>query len=81
MEEEEVEGAGSEVESLADFEEKVAGAEEEEPVGDCDGGGATEDEAASASDAEGKSEEVEGPVGGLDEVVVVVVWFWLLFRE
>lgn len=45
-------------------------------VGDCDGGGAAEDEAVSESDTEGKTKEVEGPVGGLGEV-----WFWLLFRE
>lgn len=71
---EEVAGGRAEEEGGAGTEEAVMF----ELVGDCDGGGAAEYEAASAS---GKTEEVEateeeGPGGGLDEVL-----FWLLFRE
>lgn len=57
-----------------------------ELVGDCDNGGTAEDD--TASDTEGKTEEVEatveeeGPGGGLEEVWFWLwLWFWLLFRE
>lgn len=90
---EEVEGAGRESLAASDLEDVAGavGSEEEEEEeeagteeavrveleGDCDGGGAAEDEAVSAS--EGNTEEVEatedeGPGGGLEGAV----WFWLL---
>lgn len=62
-----------------------------EAVGDCDGGGAAEHEAASELDAERKPEDVEateeeeGPGGGLleeEELFWMRVWVWpLLLRE
>lgn len=60
-----------------------------EVLGDCDGGGTAEDEAASESEAKGKPEDVEateeeeGPGGGLlEEEEFWMVWLWpLLLRE
>lgn len=67
--------------AATDVEDEEGAGREEAVVlelgGDCDGGGAAEDEAASESDAEGKTEVV----AATEEEGLGEGWLWLLFRE